>query len=76
MYKKLTLNIDENIYYGLRSVIGERKISRFIENLVRPYIIRSDLEAAYKEMAKDGEREKEANAWCENFVGDATHEEG
>lgn len=68
MYTKLTLNIDENVYYGLRTIIGERKMSRFIESLVRPYVIRTDLETAYKEMAKDSMRENEANAWCESFI--------
>jgi predicted CopG family antitoxin len=35
MQKKLTVTIDEEVYEGLRTVIGPRKISRFIEELVR-----------------------------------------
>ena len=31
MQKKLTLTIDEEVYEGLRTVIGARKISWFIE---------------------------------------------
>jgi hypothetical protein len=36
MQRKLTLSIDEDVYNGLRAVIGPRKISRFIQELVRP----------------------------------------
>ena len=35
MKKKLTLTIDEEVYEGLHEVVGRRKISRFIEELVR-----------------------------------------
>ncbi len=34
MQKKLTITIDEAVYYRLYSVIGERKISKFIEQLL------------------------------------------
>jgi predicted CopG family antitoxin len=37
MQKKLTVTIDEEVYNGLRAVIGPGKISRFIEELVRPH---------------------------------------
>lgn len=37
MQKKLTVTIDEEVYKGLREVIGPRKISRF-EDLVRPHV--------------------------------------
>jgi len=36
MQKKLTITIDEQVYEGLHAVIGRRRISRFIEDLVRP----------------------------------------
>lgn len=38
MQKKLTITIDEEFYEGLRTVIGPRKISRFIQELVRPHM--------------------------------------
>jgi len=53
MQKKLTITIDEQIYEGLYAVIGRRRISRFIEDLVRPYVLYQELEAAYKHMAQD-----------------------
>ena len=49
MQKKLTITIDEHVYAGLHTVIGRRRISRFIEDLVRPHVRRNHLEAAYKE---------------------------
>src|SRR5438874_12500405 len=36
MQKKLTITLDERVYNGLHTVIGRRRISRFIESLVRP----------------------------------------
>lgn len=70
MQKKLTLTIDENVYYGLRSVIGERKISKFIENLVRPYVVSNELALAYQNMSKDIEEEQEAEKWIEGLLSD------
>jgi hypothetical protein len=75
MQKKLTVTIDEEVYDGLRSVIGPRKISRFIEDLVRPHVVKKDLYAAYKEMAADQIREFEALEWAEGTVGDSSDEE-
>jgi predicted CopG family antitoxin len=76
MQKKLTVTIDEEVYEGLREVIGPRKISRFIEDLVRPYVTRKDIYAAYKEMAADEVRESEALEWAEATFGDLNYEEG
>jgi len=75
MQKKLTLTIDEEVYEGLREVIGPRKISRFIEELVRPHVTKKDIYAAYKEMAGDEVRESEALEWAEATFGDMSYEE-
>ena len=75
MQKKLTVTIDEEVYKGLREVIGPRKISRFIEDLVRPHVTRKDIYAAYKEMAADEVRESEALEWAEATFGDINYEE-
>jgi predicted CopG family antitoxin len=74
MQKKLTITIDEQVYEGLYTVIGSRRISRFIEDLVRPYIMFPDLEAAYQQMAEDEAREAEALEWAEATVGDVSDE--
>jgi predicted CopG family antitoxin len=76
MQKKLTVTIDEEVYEGLHEVVGPRKISRFIEDLVRPHVTKKDIYAAYKEMAADEMREAEALEWVESTLGDANHEEG
>ena len=72
MQKKLTITLNEEVYEGLHKVIGRRRISRFIEDLVRPHVLTHDLEAAYQQMAKDEERETEALAWSEATVGDVS----
>jgi hypothetical protein len=74
MQKKLTITIDEKVYDGLYHVIGRRRISRFIEDLVRPHVVSQDLEAAYREMAQDEAREAEALEWAEATVGDVGDE--
>ena len=76
MQKKLTITIDEEVYEGLHKTIGPRKISRFVQELVRPHVIQPDLDSAYAEMAKDRKREKEAIEWAEATFKDITHEKG
>lgn len=65
MQKKLTLTVDVEVYEGLRRIIGPRKISKFIEDLVRPHVIHPNLEAAYAKMARDKRRENAAVEWAE-----------
>jgi siroheme synthase (precorrin-2 oxidase/ferrochelatase) len=74
MQKKLTLTIDKDIYEGLHKTIGPRKISKFIEDLVRPHVVHPDLESAYAEMASDKKREKEAIDWAEFTFKDLARE--
>jgi predicted CopG family antitoxin len=74
MQKKLTITIDERVYAGLHAVVGRRRISRFIESLVRPHVIGKDLEIAYKQMAQEEAREAEALEWAEATVGDVADE--
>jgi predicted CopG family antitoxin len=74
MQKKLTITVDEDVYAGLHKVIGPRKISRFIQEIVRPHVIHPNYEAAYAEMAKDKKRENEALEWAENTFKDIDHE--
>ena len=72
MQKKLTITVDEDVYEGLHKVIGRRRISQFIEDLVRPHVIGADLEAGYQAMAADEARETEALEWSEATIGDVT----
>ena len=74
MHKKLTITIDERVYEGLHSVVGRRRISHFIEELVRPHVVQPDLEAAYRHMAQEEQREAEALAWAEATLPDIADE--
>jgi len=74
MRKKLTITVDERVYDGLHSVVGRRRISQFIESLVRPHILGKDLEVAYQQMAQEEAREAEALGWAEATVGDVAGE--
>ena len=60
----------------MHRVIGRGSISRFIEDLVRPHVMELDLEAGYREMAKDEEHEKEALEWAEAMIGDVDGQPG
>ena len=74
MQKKLTITLDEQVYAGLHTVIGHRRISRFIESMVRPHVVQLDLEAAYREMAAGEAREAEALQWSEGTIEDVADE--
>ena len=74
MQKKLTITVDEKVYNGLRKRVGPRRISHFIEDLVRPHVIDEELEMAYAQMAKDEQRESEALEWAEAVIGDISGE--
>ena len=74
MQKKLTITVDEQVYEGLHQVVGRRRISQFIESLVRPHVVRENLAAAYRDMALDEAREDEALEWAEATVRDVADE--
>lgn len=74
MHKKLTITLDERVYYALHKSVGRGSISQFIEELVRPHVMNDDLEIAYREMSQDEEREAEALEWSEATVGDVDSE--
>jgi predicted CopG family antitoxin len=70
MQKKLTITIDEEVYAKLYSIIGTRKISKFIEELVKPHLISNSLADAYSLMGTDTEREDLALEWIEGALND------
>jgi hypothetical protein len=74
MMKKLTITVDTEVYDGLHSVIGPRRISRFLNDLARPHVVGVDLAAGYAAMAADEAREAEANDWSEGLIGDVATE--
>lgn len=74
MQRKLTITVDEAVYDGLYRVVGPRRISRFIEALVRPHVVRETLASAYAEMAADEAREAEATEWADALLPDVADE--
>jgi predicted CopG family antitoxin len=74
MRRKLTITLDERVYEGLHKVIGRRHISEFIESLLRPHVLHTELEAGYRQMAQDEEHEAEALEWAEATIGDVSDE--
>ncbi len=74
MQRKLTITLEDRVYKGLHTVVGRRRISGFIESLVRPYVIGQDLDTAYRQMAQEEAREAEALEWAEATIGDVADE--
>ena len=74
MPKKLTITVDVEVYDGLHSVVGRRRISRFLNDLARPHVVGQNLSAGYAAMAADEAREAEAEAWSEGLAGDVANE--
>jgi hypothetical protein len=74
MPKKLTITVDAEVYNGLHSVIGRRRISRFLNDLARPHVVGRDLSAGYAAMAADEAREADAAVWSEALLTDVADE--
>ena len=69
MQKKLTLSINAEIYEALHKMAGKRKIGRFIESLVRPYI--ESFDSAKERTAQDEEQESAVLPWAGTHGADA-----
>ncbi|HEY7767869.1 hypothetical protein [Longimicrobium sp.] len=75
MRKKLTITLDADIYEGLHRVVGARRISRFIEERVRPHLIDKDeLEADYAALAAAEAADPNYGDWEEEPLGDEADE--
>jgi hypothetical protein len=74
MHRKLTITVDETVYTGLQRVVGRQRISQFIEDLVRPHVVGTELSEAYRQMAADEVRESEALDWVEATTADVADE--
>jgi len=74
MPKKLTITVDAEVYNGLHTVVGRRRISRFLNDLARPHVVGQDLSAGYAAMAADEAREAEAVEWTETLLADVADE--
>lgn len=74
MHKRMTITLDETVYEGLYRTVGKRRISQFIEDLVRPHVMDTALDDGYRAMAADQEREMEAREWSNALASDMANE--
>lgn len=70
MHRKMTITLDEEVYEGLYRTIGKRRMSQFIEDLLRPHVLDTALDDGYRAMAANSEREAEAMEWCNALAKD------
>ena len=74
MHRRMTITLDEVVYDGLYRTIGKRRMSQFIEDLLRPHVLDTALDEGYRAMAADAEREAEALAWSNALAKDMVSE--
>jgi predicted CopG family antitoxin len=74
MHKRMTITLDETVYEGLYRTVGKRRISQFIEDLVRPHVMDTSLDDGYRAMAADKKREAEAGEWGNALARDMADE--
>jgi hypothetical protein len=55
--RKLTIMVDEEVYDCLHRVVGRGHISRILNDLARPHVVRDAPEEGYRAMAADEEHE-------------------
>lgn len=74
MHKRMTISLDEAVYEGLWRTVGKRRMSQFIEDLLRPHVLGTSLDDGYKAMSADTAREADAMAWCNALAKDMANE--
>ena len=74
MHKRMTITLDEAVYDGLYRTVGKRRMSQFIEDLVRPHVSGAALDDGYREMAADSVRESDAQEWIDALASDGSDE--
>jgi predicted CopG family antitoxin len=70
----MTITLDEDVYEGLYRTVGKRRMSQFIEDLVRPYVLDVAMDEGYQAMAADKDRETEAMEWSNAMMADMANE--
>lgn len=74
MHRRMTITLDEAVYEGLYRTVGKRRMSQFIEDLLRPHVLDTALDDGYRAMAADQAREAEAQEWCNGLASDMRDE--
>ena len=70
MYRKISNFLIENVSKSLYPLMKRLSISQSTERLMRNRISDRSLESAYRDMARDEERESQALEWAEAMIGD------
>ena len=70
MHKRMTITLDQDVYDGLSRIVGKRRVSQFISDVVRPHVSDNALDAGYRDMAADTAREHEADEWIAGLAND------
>ena len=70
MHRRMTITLDEAVYDGLYRTVGKRRMSQFIEELLRPHVVDAALNDGYRAMAADKAREVDAMEWCNALARD------
>lgn len=71
MARTVTISLSDEAFRDLQARVGGQDLSTFVEDLIRPHLVGDEaLDAAYREMAADEEREREAREWTEADLGE------
>lgn len=70
MHRRMTITLDEAVYEGLYRRVGRRRMSQYIEDLLRPHVMDTSLDDGYRAMAADSAREADAQQWCNALAKD------
>ena len=70
MHRRMTITLDEDVYDGLYRLVGKRRISQFVSDVLRPHVSDQSLDDGYRAMAADAERENEAGEWVAALAND------
>ena len=74
MHKRMTITLDEEVYDGLYRLVGRRRMSQSIEDVLRPHVTDAALKDGYQAMAADADREAEVQEWCNALSADIRDE--
>jgi ribosomal protein L12E/L44/L45/RPP1/RPP2 len=75
MLHEMTITVDDAVYETLRPFMERQTIGELLSDFARsrfakPAYTQAELEAGYRAMAADAEREAEAQEWCNALIGD------
>ena len=74
MHRRMAVTLDDEVCEGLYRRVGKRRMSQFIEDLVRPHVSDTSMDEGYRAMAADRRRESEALEWSNALMGDQDDE--